>query len=43
MRLAVVFLALTAKMRSRKPGAKRSICLVIASAMSTVEPSGTWQ
>jgi hypothetical protein len=29
--------------RSRKPGAKRSIWASIASVMSTRDPFGTWQ
>ena len=31
------------RIRSRKPGAKRSICASMRSVMSTVEPLGTWQ
>ena len=30
-----------ARMQSRKPGAKRSICASMRSVMSTVEPLGT--
>ena len=32
-----------ARIRSRKPGANRSIWASIRSDMSTVEPDGTWQ
>ena len=32
-----------ASTRSRKPGAKRSICASMRSLMSTLEPLGTWQ
>src|SRR5262252_1693866 len=32
-----------ARIRSRKPGAKRSICASIRPDMSTSEPAGTWQ
>src|SRR5215468_256503 len=31
-----------ARIRSRKPGAKRSTCVSIRSVMSTAEPFGTW-
>src|SRR5215467_11207491 len=32
-----------ARIRSRKPGAKRSICASIRSVTSTSDPDGTWQ
>ena len=40
---AAVSIVCRARMRSRKPGAKRSIWASIRSVMSTREPLGTWQ
>ena len=38
-----VLMVRRARMRSRKPGAKRSIWRSIASVASSVDPWGTWQ
>src|SRR5579872_5378936 len=40
---SAVFIECFAKIKSPKPGAKRSTCFSMALVISTVDPPGTWQ